>query len=41
MMPQALLARRAVFEAVGNFNGALRHADATDSFLRAADHGDH
>jgi hypothetical protein len=39
MMPQALLARRTVFEAVDNFNGALRHSDATDWFLCAADHG--
>jgi glycosyltransferase involved in cell wall biosynthesis len=38
-VPQALLARRAVFETLGKFNGALRHADATDWFLRAADHG--
>jgi glycosyltransferase involved in cell wall biosynthesis len=38
-VPQALLAPRAVFKAVGDFNGALRHADATNSFLRGADHG--
>ena len=38
-VPQALLARRALFETVGNFNAALRHADATDWFLRAADRG--
>jgi glycosyltransferase involved in cell wall biosynthesis len=38
-VPQALLARRALFENVGNFNAALRHADSTDWFLRASDHG--
>ena len=38
-VPQTLLARRAVFETVGHFNVALRHADSTDWFLRAAEHG--
>jgi glycosyltransferase involved in cell wall biosynthesis len=38
-VPQTLLARRALFERVGNFNAALRHADATDWFLRAAERG--
>ncbi len=38
-VPQALLARRRLFEAVGCFNPALRHADSTDWFLRAAEYG--
>ena len=38
-VPQALLARRALFETVGTFNTSLRHADSTDWFLRANDHG--
>jgi glycosyltransferase involved in cell wall biosynthesis len=38
-VPQALLARRALFETVGSFNVALRHADATDWLLRAVDQG--
>ena len=37
-VPQALLVHRALFETVSHF-GALRHADATDWFLRAAEHG--
>jgi len=36
---QALLARRAVFDAVGRFNPGLRHGDAKDWFLRVAEHG--
>jgi glycosyltransferase involved in cell wall biosynthesis len=35
----ALLARRAVFDAIGGFNPGLRHGDAKDWFLRAAEHG--
>jgi glycosyltransferase involved in cell wall biosynthesis len=38
-VPQALLARRALFETVGKFNTSLRHADSTDWFLRATDRG--
>jgi glycosyltransferase involved in cell wall biosynthesis len=38
-VPQAFLARRSLFETVGNFNVALRHADATDWLLRAVDQG--
>jgi len=38
-VPQALLARCRVFNAVGYFNAALRHADSTDWFLRAAEYG--
>jgi glycosyltransferase involved in cell wall biosynthesis len=38
-VPQTLLARRTLFEAVGSFSVALRHADSTDWFLRAAEHG--
>ncbi len=38
-VPQALLARRRLFDAVGYFNTALRHADSTDWFLRAAEYG--
>jgi glycosyltransferase involved in cell wall biosynthesis len=34
-----LLARRALFDAVGQFDTALGHGDATDWFLRAAEHG--
>lgn len=34
-----LLARRSVFERVGEFNAALRLGDGTDWFLRAAEHG--
>jgi hypothetical protein len=36
-LPQALLARRAVFDAVGLFDTALRYEDAKDWFLRAAE----
>jgi glycosyltransferase involved in cell wall biosynthesis len=36
---ETLLARRAVFERVGQFNSALAHGDSTDWFLRAAEHG--
>jgi len=35
----ALLARRALFDLVGPFNPALRHADKTEWFLRAAERG--
>ena len=38
-VPQTLLARRALFETVGHFNTALRHADSTDWFLRVIEHG--
>lgn len=38
-VPQALLARRTLFEIVGHFNIALRHADSTDWFLRVIEHG--
>lgn len=38
-LPQALLARRAVFETVGLFDTALRYEDAKDWFLRAAERG--
>jgi glycosyltransferase involved in cell wall biosynthesis len=38
-VPQTLLARRALFETVGHFNIALRHADSTDWFLRVIEHG--
>jgi len=38
-VPQALLARHTLFETVGHFDVALRHADSTDWFLRAAEHG--
>jgi glycosyltransferase involved in cell wall biosynthesis len=38
-VPQALLARRTLFETVGHFTTALRYAHATDLFLRAAEHG--
>jgi glycosyltransferase involved in cell wall biosynthesis len=34
-----LLARRAIFDAVGLFNPALAHGDSTDWFLRAAERG--
>lgn len=38
-VPQTLLARRALFDKVGHFNSALRHADSTDWFLRVIEHG--
>jgi glycosyltransferase involved in cell wall biosynthesis len=38
-VPQTLLARHALFETVGHFNIALRHADSTDWFLRVIEHG--
>jgi glycosyltransferase involved in cell wall biosynthesis len=38
-VPQTLLARRSLFDAIGHFNVSLKHADATDWFLRASDHG--
>jgi len=38
-VPQTLMARRSLFDTVGCFNEALRHADSTDWFLRAAEHG--
>ena len=37
--PVTLLTRRALFETVGRFNPALRHGDATEWFLRAAEWG--
>jgi len=36
---QTLLARRALFDRVGQFNPALGHGDSTEWFLRAAEHG--
>jgi len=36
---QTLLARRSLFEAVGQFNTTLQYGDAMDWFLRAAEHG--
>jgi len=38
-VPQALLAKRAVFDAVGDFDSELRHADSTDWFVRAMEQG--
>jgi glycosyltransferase involved in cell wall biosynthesis len=38
-VPQTLLARKALVDAVGGFNTGLRHADATDWFLRVREHG--
>jgi glycosyltransferase involved in cell wall biosynthesis len=38
-VPQTVLARRSLFETVGHFNTALRHADSTDWFLRVIEHG--
>ena len=35
----ALLARRSLFEAIGNFDASLGHCDDTEWFLRAEDHG--
>ena len=35
----ALLARRALFDSVGQFNTALQHAEDTEWFLRAAEQG--
>lgn len=35
----ALLARRSLFEAIGEFDASLRHCDDTEWFLRAGDHG--
>jgi len=34
-----LLARRTLFEKIGQFNTALRHCDDTEWFLRAMEHG--
>jgi glycosyltransferase involved in cell wall biosynthesis len=34
-----LLARRTIFDTVGRFNITLRHSDATEWFLRAAEYG--
>ena len=34
-----LLARRSLFATVGQFNTAVKHADDTDWFLRASEHG--
>jgi len=36
---QALLARRSLFESIGQFNASLGHSDDTDWFMRASDHG--
>jgi len=36
---QTLLARRALFESVGQFNTSLKHGDAQEWFLRAAETG--
>jgi len=36
---QTLLARRSVFQTVGQFNTTLQHGDAADWFLRAAEQG--
>jgi glycosyltransferase involved in cell wall biosynthesis len=36
-----LLARRALFSTVGQFNPIIEHADDTEWFLRAAEHGAH
>jgi glycosyltransferase involved in cell wall biosynthesis len=38
-VPQTLLATKALFDAVGGFNTTLKHADATDWFLRVREHG--
>ena len=35
----ALLAKRSAFERIGTFDTELKHADKTDWFLRARDHG--
>jgi len=37
--PGTLLARRTVFDTVGQFNPTLWHSNTTDWFLRAAEHG--
>jgi glycosyltransferase involved in cell wall biosynthesis len=34
-----LLARRALFDTVGQFNSTIKHADDTEWFLRASEHG--
>jgi glycosyltransferase involved in cell wall biosynthesis len=34
-----LLVRRALFDTVGQFNPAIKHADDTEWFLRASEHG--
>jgi glycosyltransferase involved in cell wall biosynthesis len=34
-----LLARRSLFEAIGEFDASLHHCDDTEWFLRAGDHG--
>jgi len=36
---QTLLARRSLFDTIGQFNTTLQHADKTEWFLRAAEHG--
>lgn len=36
---QTLLARRALFDAVGQFSTAVQHGDSTEWFLRASEHG--
>jgi glycosyltransferase involved in cell wall biosynthesis len=38
-VPQAVLAKSAIFDNVGHFNPALKHADSTDWFARAIEHG--
>lgn len=38
-VPQTLLARRTLFEAIGGFKTTLRHADSTDWFLRVKESG--
>ena len=38
-VPQTLLARKALLDMVGGFNTALRHADATEWFLRVREYG--
>jgi glycosyltransferase involved in cell wall biosynthesis len=37
--PVTLLARRTLFDTVGQFNTQLRHGHSTEWFLRAAEHG--
>jgi glycosyltransferase involved in cell wall biosynthesis len=38
-VPQALLAKRPIFDTVGHFDSTLRHADSTDWFVRGMEHG--
>ena len=37
-VPQTLLARKTLFDAIGGFKTTLRHADSTDWFLRVKEH---